>query len=190
MNWKYLLIGLVIIFIPFGVLFARISSVSNTTKPTTIPGEQDSQAPAKARGPEDLSSETRKAVAEEGNALLILSRGRVINFEEKTNTLQITAENQNVNGVETRTETIDLSSLKQVKCWPEKVPVGNGQEASILKAYFPMKPDSELYLTKEIVKSYEEIKGFLKPGVFAFVKRKTPSPDPTFTAEQLAIIGC
>jgi hypothetical protein len=195
MSWKYLVIGLIIIVIPFAILFARINTVSNIIPSENSEGsQQNSERSKKYNGPEDLPESVRQGVKQENSSVLLLSRGRILNFDEESNTIEIAAEDKNrepkKDVIITRTETIDLSSIKQVKCWPEKVPVNNGQEISILDAYFPMKPDSELYLTKETVKTYKEVTEFISTGTFVFVKKKTPTEDPTFTAQQLAIIGC
>jgi hypothetical protein len=193
MNWKYLVIGLVIIVIPFAVLFARVSSVSKTSKNNDV-NLLPTQGNQEIDGPEDLPESVRQAVAQENNSVLLLSRGKVINFNNQNNMLEITSEDKDRESgktvVKTRTETIDLSLLTQVKCWPEKVPVGNNQEVSILDAYFPLKADSELYLAQEKVETFDVAKDYLKPETFVFVKKKTPTEDPSFFAQQLVIIGC
>lgn len=187
MKPQYLVIGFVIVLIPFLLLWLRVTSVQDSSNDTTQPVQTNQGGQG---GYENLPDAARQADRAEKEVLLILSRGKVTSYDKSSKVLQVLAENRTGNGMETRSETIGLNNLTQVKCWPQYIPTTNGPQINLASAYIPLEPDKDLYLKNETVKSFSQGEGFLSPGTYVFVKKSKVSGNATSTAQQLAIIGC
>lgn len=185
MNNKILLTGSAVIILAFvGFAFylslrLREGQISNLTgeAPGTSATNIVSSAGVTPQQMENSKTELRST--------RIVQQGTVVSYVAETKELAILDQQTN------QLKELTTNQLIEYKCWPEAFTNSKGEQISMYGAYFPVKPDSFLYLNGEQKKDLSSLANNLQAGkkIISMVTL-TEGDQPTSDVYDLAILDC
>lgn len=140
-----------------------------------------------------LPSNKPLASAGDTYSLSRLVRGRVLEYQAKTQTLTLVRDSLTPSGQsQSEIVALNLHNMKEITCWPETMQTIEGRPMSITRAFFPLDETSKLYLAGEQNADLISVLGYLaqsQPYIFALLTDPQNSSEP-HEISQLVVVNC
>jgi hypothetical protein len=183
-NTKILLTGsavIVLIFVGFA-FYLGLRLRENQISTSVIGGAPANTQLVTSAGVNQQQMENSK---QELRSSRIIQQGVVVSYLDQTKELSVLDHQTN------ELKDLTIGSITEYKCWPEVYINSKGEEISMYGAYFPVKPDSFLYLKGEHKKAVSSLATDLQAGkkIISMVTL-TEGDQPTSDVYDLAVLGC
>jgi len=129
-------------------------------------------------------------VREEIEAQRILLKGAIIDSNPAERTLEVA---RSIRPDETELVTASFRNVREILCWPEFFETNDGTQIAIADAYFPVTPNSQLFIRGEEVLQVSDLSDAEMNNIFAdnsVVTIANTDNQGSAVISQLAIVGC
>lgn len=115
----------------------------------------------------------------------IIKQGVIVSYNSTSQTLSILENSTD------KLEELELADLTEYKCWPENYTTPTGEKISIYGAFFPVKPDSYLFIQGEEKQLLSTLANNLQAGrkIISMVNLSSDQ-QATNQVYDLAVLGC